>query len=101
MAVEMATAYAGFGTTVTLLARSGLLGKEEPFAGEMVADALGELGASVRLGASPAATARIARRVLRIAIGTKIRALSRSSAAPSIPFCAITVVTRESTAVAR
>ena len=58
VAVEMATAYAGFGTTVTLLARSGLLGKEEPFAGEMVADALRELGVSVRLGVSPASVRR-------------------------------------------
>ncbi|WP_394551350.1 dihydrolipoyl dehydrogenase family protein [Agromyces sp. MMS24-JH15] len=52
-AVEIATAYAGFGTEVTLLARSGLLGGMEPFAGELVADGLRALGASVRLGVTP------------------------------------------------
>jgi pyruvate/2-oxoglutarate dehydrogenase complex dihydrolipoamide dehydrogenase (E3) component len=34
VATEMATAYAGFGTTVTLISRSGLLAGMEPFAGE-------------------------------------------------------------------
>jgi pyruvate/2-oxoglutarate dehydrogenase complex dihydrolipoamide dehydrogenase (E3) component len=53
VAVEMATAYASFGTRVTVIARSGLLTNEEPFAGEMVGDALGELGATVLLGISP------------------------------------------------
>jgi dihydrolipoamide dehydrogenase len=47
--VEMATAYAGFGTHVDLIARTTLLSKEEPFAGEMVATALEELGASIHL----------------------------------------------------
>ncbi len=37
VAVEMATAYAALGADVTLVARSGLLGDEEPFAGELVA----------------------------------------------------------------
>jgi dihydrolipoamide dehydrogenase len=46
---EMATAFASFGTTVTIIARSGLLGGMEPFAGEMVADALRGLGVDVRL----------------------------------------------------
>jgi dihydrolipoamide dehydrogenase len=50
VAVEMATAYAGFGAEVTVLARSGLLGRMEPFAGEAVAAGLRGLGASVRLG---------------------------------------------------
>jgi dihydrolipoamide dehydrogenase len=49
-AVEMATAFAGFGTEVTVLARSGLLGAMEPFVGEAVAMGLRGLGASVRLG---------------------------------------------------
>ncbi|WP_350347166.1 NAD(P)/FAD-dependent oxidoreductase [Agromyces sp. G08B096] len=53
VAVEMATAYAGFGTEVTVFARSGLLGGMEPFAGEAVADGLRELGATVRLGVTP------------------------------------------------
>ena len=53
VAVEMATAFAGFGTQVTVLARSGLLGGMEPFAGEAVAAGLRGLGATVRLGITP------------------------------------------------
>jgi dihydrolipoamide dehydrogenase len=53
VAVEMATAYASFGTDVTLIARSGLLAGNEPFAGELVADSLRELGATVLLGVAP------------------------------------------------
>lgn len=48
VAVEMATAYASFGTTVTIFARSGLLGGQEDFAGEMVAQGLRELGVDIR-----------------------------------------------------
>lgn len=48
VAVEMATAYAALGSTVTLIARSGLLGTMEPFAGERVAAGLTELGVDVR-----------------------------------------------------
>jgi dihydrolipoamide dehydrogenase len=50
---ELATAYASFGSTVTLVARHGLLGGQEPFAGELVADSLRELGVDVRTGVSP------------------------------------------------
>src|ERR1700710_280751 len=53
VAVEMATAYASFGTAVTIITRSGLLAGQEPFAGELVGDALVELGATLLLGASP------------------------------------------------
>ena len=49
VAVEMATAYAALGSTVTLIARHGLLGGMEPFAGERVAAGLKELGVDVRL----------------------------------------------------
>lgn len=52
VAVEMATVYADLGSAVTLLARSGLLGRMEPFAGEWVAEGLRALGVEVRLGAS-------------------------------------------------
>lgn len=48
---EMATLYASFGCEVTLIARSGLLGSMEPFAGEAVAAALRERGARIRTGA--------------------------------------------------
>ena len=47
---ELATAYAGFGTKVTVIARSTLLEKDEPFAGELVADGLRSLGATVLTG---------------------------------------------------
>jgi dihydrolipoamide dehydrogenase len=58
VAAEMATAYAGFGTRVTVIARSGLLGRNEPFAGELVQAALEELGADVRTGVSPTSVFR-------------------------------------------
>ncbi|UUE20764.1 dihydrolipoyl dehydrogenase family protein [Microbacterium sp. J1-1] len=48
VAVEMATAYAALGSRVTVIARSGLLGGLEPFAGERVAAGLKELGVDVR-----------------------------------------------------
>ena len=49
VATEMATAFAGLGSTVTVLARGGLLPHAEPFAGERVAAALRELGVAVHL----------------------------------------------------
>ncbi|MGM1018350.1 MAG: dihydrolipoyl dehydrogenase family protein [Actinomycetota bacterium] len=49
VAVEMATAYAELGATVTLIARSGLLSTMEPFAGERVTAGLRELGVTVHL----------------------------------------------------
>ncbi|MFD3918544.1 dihydrolipoyl dehydrogenase family protein [Streptomyces sp. NPDC058595] len=57
--VEMATAYQGFGSTVTLLVRGdGLLPRMEPFVGELIADSLTEAGASVRTGVSAASVER-------------------------------------------
>ncbi|GAA1688276.1 NAD(P)/FAD-dependent oxidoreductase [Microbacterium sediminicola] len=50
VACEMATAFADFGTAVTVIARSGLLGGMEPFAGDAVRDALVARGARVRTG---------------------------------------------------
>jgi len=48
VAVEMATAYATFGTDVTIFARSGLLTNQEDFAGELVGEALRDLGVDIR-----------------------------------------------------
>lgn len=48
--VEMATAFAGFGTAVTLFSRGTLLSGNEPFVGEMVKQALEELGVKFHLG---------------------------------------------------
>jgi dihydrolipoamide dehydrogenase len=53
VALEMATAYAGFGTVVDLVARGGLITRQEPFAGELVASSLEELGVRLHVGASP------------------------------------------------
>lgn len=57
--VEMATAWQGLGARVTLLIRGGgLLPKMEPFAGELVAEALTEGGADIRYGVSATAVHR-------------------------------------------
>ncbi len=58
VATEMATAYAGFGTAVTLVARSGLLESLEPFAGEQVAAALRDQGATVLLNTETTSVSR-------------------------------------------
>lgn len=72
---EMATAYADFGSTVTLIARSGLLGGQERFAGERVAAALRERGVDVRTGVEVAAARREGSdRVLELSDGSEVRA---------------------------
>ena len=58
VACEMATAYASFGTKVTLISRSGLLTNQEPFAGELVGASLEELGATILTKVSPASVRR-------------------------------------------
>jgi dihydrolipoamide dehydrogenase len=51
--VEMASAWQGLGSSVTLLAQAdGLLPRMEPFAGEMIGRALTEAGVNVRIGAT-------------------------------------------------
>ena len=50
---ELATAFGSLGSRVTLVSRGPLLDKEEPFAGELVAQSLAEIGVDVRLGATP------------------------------------------------
>jgi pyruvate/2-oxoglutarate dehydrogenase complex dihydrolipoamide dehydrogenase (E3) component len=53
VATEMATAWQALGSQVTLLVRGkGLLNRMEPFAGELVAEALIEAGVDVRTGTS-------------------------------------------------
>ncbi|SCD77389.1 NAD(P)/FAD-dependent oxidoreductase [Streptomyces sp. OspMP-M43] len=57
--VEMATVWQALGSEVTLLIRGGgLLPRMEPFAGELVADALTEAGARIRTGVSVTAVHR-------------------------------------------
>ncbi|MET8829500.1 NAD(P)/FAD-dependent oxidoreductase [Streptomyces sp. NPDC004610] len=59
VATEMATAYRALGSEVTLLVRGkGLLPRMEPFAGELVAEALVEAGVELRTGTSVTAVAR-------------------------------------------
>ena len=60
VSVEMATAYASFGCTVTVIARTGLLGGLEPFAGDMIATALRAAGVTVLLETSPTRVERLA-----------------------------------------
>jgi pyruvate/2-oxoglutarate dehydrogenase complex dihydrolipoamide dehydrogenase (E3) component len=49
--VEMASAWAGLGSSVTLLAQAdGLLPRMEPFAGELVGHVLAKAGVDVRMG---------------------------------------------------
>ncbi|MFK4865737.1 dihydrolipoyl dehydrogenase family protein [Streptomyces sp. CSMPJR101] len=54
VAVEMATAFQALGSQVTMLVRGtkGILNRMEPFAGEMVTEALREAGAELRFGTS-------------------------------------------------
>ncbi|MFE2045453.1 dihydrolipoyl dehydrogenase family protein [Streptomyces sp. NPDC059477] len=59
VATEMATAYRALGAQVTLLVRGkGLLPRMEPFAGELVAEALTESGVDLRTGTNVTAVAR-------------------------------------------
>ncbi|MET1018609.1 MAG: NAD(P)/FAD-dependent oxidoreductase [Microterricola sp.] len=55
---EMATAFRSLGADVTLIARGGLLGGMEPFAGDAVRDALQASGVTVLNGTSPSAVHR-------------------------------------------
>jgi pyruvate/2-oxoglutarate dehydrogenase complex dihydrolipoamide dehydrogenase (E3) component len=57
--VEMATAWQGLGSSVTLLARgSGLLPRMEPFVGELIGRELADAGVDVRVGVSVRALRR-------------------------------------------
>jgi dihydrolipoamide dehydrogenase len=58
VAAEMATAYAGFGATVTVISRGGLLDAMEPFAGELVLKSLREQGVTVLLDTETTHVAR-------------------------------------------
>ncbi|MGO4460201.1 NAD(P)/FAD-dependent oxidoreductase [Streptomyces sp. M-16] len=59
VAAEMATAWQALGSRVTVLVRgSGLLPRMEPFAGELVVEALTEAGAVVRTGVAVEAVVR-------------------------------------------
>jgi dihydrolipoamide dehydrogenase len=62
VACEMATAWRALGAEVTMLVRgTGLLAKLEPFAGDLVAQALRSAGVDVRTGTGVARMRRLAR----------------------------------------
>ncbi|GAA1971083.1 NAD(P)/FAD-dependent oxidoreductase [Microbacterium deminutum] len=84
---EMATLYASFGCAVTLIARSGLLGSMEPFAGEAVVAALREAGAEVRTGIEVEAVSREADGdvVLTLSDGSQVRAAEVLVATGRVP----------------
>ncbi|HAN23991.1 MAG TPA: pyridine nucleotide-disulfide oxidoreductase, partial [Microbacterium ginsengisoli] len=75
VAVEMATAYNDLGASVVVLARGGLLGGMEQFAGELVRDALAERGVDVRTGVNVTAAHRAEKNaVLTLDDGTRVHA---------------------------
>ncbi|MCH6229968.1 NAD(P)/FAD-dependent oxidoreductase [Microbacterium sp. CFH 31415] len=84
---EMATLFTSFGTQVTILARSGLLGGMEPFAGEAVAAALREAGAVVRTGVEVERVARVdgGDVVLSLSDGSEVRAAELLVATGRVP----------------
>ncbi|WP_290054788.1 dihydrolipoyl dehydrogenase family protein [Amycolatopsis solani] len=58
VASEMATAFSQLGSSVTMLARDGVLHLNEPFVGEQVAASLQDKGVSVRIGAEAGSVKR-------------------------------------------
>lgn len=84
---EMATLFASFGTDVTLIARSGLLGGVEAFAGEAVKQALTDAGADVRTGVEVARVERTATGdvVVSLSDGTEVRAAELLVATGRVP----------------
>jgi len=55
VACEMATAYAALGSRVTMIVRSGLLGRVEPFAADAVREELTRSGVDIRTGTTTSA----------------------------------------------
>lgn len=76
VAAEMATAYASLGAAVDLVSRGTLLAGQEPFAGEIVATSLEDLGVTLHLGHSPASVERGADGIVRTTLddGTVLEA---------------------------
>lgn len=84
---EMATLFASFGTAVTLIARSGLLGAMEPFAGEAVVESLRRSGADVRTGVEVESASREEGGdvVLTLSDGSQVRAAEVLVATGRVP----------------
>ncbi|WP_105567098.1 dihydrolipoyl dehydrogenase family protein [Microbacterium halophytorum] len=73
---EMAFAFSALGSRITVLSRGPLLGREEPFVGELLADALAAEGVDVRIGAVPERVERAADGAVAVELadGTSVRA---------------------------
>lgn len=69
VAMEMATAFSGLGSAVTVLARDGVLPTAEPVAGERVTETLEKEGVSVRSGAEATSVRRDATANVHIMLG--------------------------------
>jgi len=84
---EMATLFASFGSTVTVIARSGLLRGVEPFAGEAVAKALTDAGTAVRTGVEVERASRSGDGdvVLSLSDGSEVRAAEVLVATGRVP----------------
>lgn len=85
VACEMATAYASFGTQVTVLARSALLRGMEPFVGERVAAGLRAAGVDLRIGAEITRVDRDGDVVVTLADGSTVRAAEGLVATGRVP----------------
>ena len=73
VACEMATAYAGLGVRVTVIVRSGLLDRVEPFAADAVREGLQALGVTIRMPATVAKAHRTAKNaVLTLDDGSRV-----------------------------
>ncbi|WP_460802624.1 dihydrolipoyl dehydrogenase family protein [Microbacterium sp. GXF6406] len=75
VAVEMAAAFASLGSRVTVLARSGLLGGMEEFAGGMAAEGLRSAGVDVRLNTEATQVERDASGVTLTTSGGEVSAV--------------------------
>jgi len=84
---EMATLYASFGSTVTVIARSGLLRGVEAFAGEAVEKALTEAGTTVKTGVEVEQVSRddAGDVVLALSDGSEVRAAEVLVATGRVP----------------
>lgn len=86
---ELATAWAGLGSAVTLVHRGDrLLEREEPFAGEQVADALREAGVDLRLGSSVSRVSRNGAVTIQLGDGSTIEADEVLAALGRVPSTA-------------
>lgn len=65
---ELTFVFSSLGSEVTVLSRRALLGKEEPFVGEVVAESLRNEGVDVRIGASPVGVERHQDRTVTITL---------------------------------